>query len=48
MNEVAMHTGHEALMEVNNSSKLIVGDAHGILDQKLSTHPKPFLNIIKI
>jgi uncharacterized membrane-anchored protein len=41
MEEVAVHAGHEVLMEVGNNSLLIVGDPMGISDQQL--RPRPFL-----
>jgi hypothetical protein len=35
LEEVAVHAGHEVLMEVNDNISLITGDPQGILDQHL-------------
>ncbi len=45
MEEVAVHAGHEVLMEVGNNSLLIDGDPKGILDQQLRPRPILLLNI---
>jgi hypothetical protein len=33
LEEVAVHAGHQVLMEVDDNSVLIVGDPHGIKGQ---------------
>jgi len=35
LEEVAVHAGHEVMMEVENNISLIVGDSRGILDSSL-------------
>jgi hypothetical protein len=35
LEEYAVGTNHEVLMEVDDNGKLIVGDLQGILDQQL-------------
>jgi hypothetical protein len=38
LEEVAVHAAHGALMEVDDTSALIVGDLKGIFCQQLRTH----------
>jgi hypothetical protein len=46
LKDVAFHTGHEVLMEVDVNILLIVGDPQGILGQQLRPRPITLLNII--
>ncbi len=39
LEEVAMHAGHEVLMEVGDNNMLIVGDPQGILVEQLKSRP---------
>jgi hypothetical protein len=46
--EVAMHAGHEVLVEVGNTIVLIVDSSRGILGQQLRLSQIQSLNIIVI
>jgi hypothetical protein len=48
MEEVAVHSGHEVLMEIERNILLTADDPQGILDQQLRPHPIPLLNIVII
>ncbi len=48
MEEIAVRSVPEVLMEVDDNVPLIVGDPQEILDQQLWPHPIPLLNIILI
>ena len=39
LEEVAVHDGHEVMVEFDNSGALIVGNIWGILDQHLRPRP---------
>jgi hypothetical protein len=46
LEEIAVHAGHEVLMEVDYNISLIVSNQWGILDQQLKPHPITLLRII--
>jgi hypothetical protein len=48
LDEVVLHAGCKALMEVDNISALIVSDLQTILGQQLKPNPSQRLNIIVI
>jgi hypothetical protein len=48
LEEAAVHSGHEVLVEVDVNILLIVGNPKGILDQQLRPLPIHLSNIILI
>jgi hypothetical protein len=45
LEEVAIHVGHEDLVEFDDNNLAIVGNPKGIFDQQLRPHPINLLNI---
>ncbi len=45
LEDVVASVCHKVSMEVDDNILLIVGDAQGILDQQLSTHPFHLIDI---
>ncbi len=46
--EVIMRTGSKVLVDIGDTTALIVGDLQGILGQQFRPHPVHVLNIINI